>query len=191
MLVDSEPLANRVLGERLATLGLHLTLEETMRRFVGRTHEGCLALAREMLGRELPPDFGEKWDAALFEAFRRELKAIDGVAELVRGLEIPYCVASNSSPARMRVSLGAAGLLPLCEGRLFSADAVARPKPAPDLFLHAAREMGAAPARCAVIEDTPTGVRAALAAGMAVFAYKLDAPGARRFDAMRDLPGML
>jgi beta-phosphoglucomutase-like phosphatase (HAD superfamily) len=100
----------------------------------------------------------------------------------------------------MRLALRAAGLLPLVEGRLFTASEVARPKPAPDLFLHAARKMGATPARTAVIEDTVTGVTAGVAAGMPVFAYagaghaeidSLRAAGARVFSAMRELPGLL
>lgn len=171
VLVDSEPIANRVLVEQLTAIGLSLSYDEVMRRFVGRTRAGCLALAAELLGRELPPTFAETWDAALFAAFRAELKAIAGVRELIERLEPPYCVASNSSPERMGVSLIASGLYRFFEGRLFSASHVANPKPAPDLFLHAAASMGAVPNRCAVIEDTPTGVRAAVAAGMTVFGY--------------------
>ena len=200
VLVDSEPIANRVLAERLGTVGLRYSVEETMDRFVGRTREGCLELARELLGRELPPGFGEAWDSALFEALGREVKAVPGVAKLLRELDIPYCVASNSTVERMRLSLKAAGLLQFFEGRMFSAARVARPKPAPDVFLHAAQTLKAATERCAVIEDTSTGVQAALAAGMAVFAYvpgmpqtagKLRAQGAIPFGAMGHLPELL
>jgi HAD superfamily hydrolase (TIGR01509 family) len=194
--VDSEPIANRVLAERLDAAGLRMSGEEVMRRFIGRTRAGCLELGAQLLGRALPEDFASAWDAVLFDAFRRELRAIEGVAELLDRLRLPYCVASNSSPERMRVSLTAAGLLPLFEGRMFSATAVARAKPAPDLFLHAAQTLGAAPSRCVVIEDTPTGARAGVAAGMTVFGYAgaahasaeaLRAEGATPFTAMRDL----
>ncbi len=200
VLIDSEPLANRVLGDQLAAIGISLPLEEVMRRFVGRTRAGCLGLAAELLGRALPGGFAEDWDAALFAAFDRELKPIEGVAELLRSLALPYCVASNSSPERMRVSLRAAGLLPFFEGRMFSAADVANPKPAPDLFLHAAKSLGFAPSRCAVIEDTPTGARAGVAAGMAVFGYvgsahsnpaDLKKEGASVFDSMKDLAALL
>ncbi len=200
VLVDSEPLANRVLAERLETIGVSLPLAEVMRRFVGRTRAGCLDLAAELSGRELPRGFAADWDAALFAAFERELQAIEGVAEVLRGLALPFCVASNSSPERMRVSLRAPGLLPFFEGRMFSATQVPNPKPAPDLFLHAAKTLGFAPSHCAVIEDTPTGARAGVAAGMTVFGYAggahtdaaaLRKEGARVFADMKDLPALL
>ncbi len=200
VLIDSEPIANQVLADQLATIGISLPLDEVMRKFIGRTRAGCLGLAAELLGRDLPKRFAEDWDAALFAAFDRELKPIEGVADLLRGLALPYCVASNSSPERMRVSLKAAGLLPFFASRMFSAADVAAPKPAPDLFLHAAKALGATPARCAVIEDTPTGVRAGVAAGMTVFGYAgggrsdsaaLRKEGARVFGHMKDLTALL
>jgi HAD superfamily hydrolase (TIGR01509 family) len=174
--------------------------EEVMRRFVGRTRQGCLELAEELLGRKLSDDFGRAWDEALFAAMRSEVKAVEGIAEVLRDLRVPYCVASNGTPVRMRLALEAAGLLPLFEGRMFTAAEVARPKPAPDLFLHAARTLGAAPSRCAVIEDTPTGVTAGVAAGMTVYGYAASIPetaetlkrgGAIPFHRMADLKALL
>lgn len=200
VLIDSEPIANRVLAERLEAIGISLPLAEVMRRFVGRTRAGCLELANELSGRELPPGFAEDWDAALFAAFDRELKPIDGVVDLLRGLALPFCVASNSSPERMRASLRAARLSPFFPGRMFSAAEVAKPKPAPDLFQHAAKSLGAVPSRCVVIEDTPTGVRAAVAAGMTVFGYAsgahsdpaaLQMEGATVFGDMKELAALL
>ena len=122
------------------------------------------------------------------------------MAELLESLSVPYCVASNGTPQRMRMSLEAAGLMPLVEGRLFTASEVARPKPAPDLFLHAARAMGATAGESVVIEDTPTGVRAAVAAGMRVLAYaaaphaqhdELRGAGAELFHDMGQVPRLL
>jgi HAD superfamily hydrolase (TIGR01509 family) len=200
VLIDSEPIANRVLAERLQAIGLAMSTDEVMREFVGRTRDGCLELAARKLGRPLPADFAARWDEALFAALAAEVKAVDGVAELLQRLRVPWCVASNGTPHRMRMSLEAAGLLPLVEGRLFTAAEVARPKPAPDLFLHAAAKMGAQPARCAVIEDTPTGVRAGIAAGMRVLAYAaaphaqrdaLAREGARLFHDMSQVPALL
>lgn len=171
-----------------------------MRTFVGRTREGCLTLTAEILGRELPGDFAAAWDSALFAAFGNELRAIDGIPEVIGRIGLPFCVASNSTRQRMRVSLGAAGLLPLFEGRMFSSEDVAKPKPAPDLFLHAAQTLGVSARRCLVIEDTPTGVRAAVAAGMQVFGYAggshsdpaaLRAEGATVFSDMQSLTAML
>ncbi len=199
VLVDSEPIANRVLAEQLSVAGLSMSVPEVMARFVGKTRAGCLALATQLLGRALPDDFAQSWDAALFRALEREVRAIEGVSDVLDRLDIPYCVASNSTPTRVRVSLKAAGLLARFEDRIFSAAEVARPKPAPDLFLCAAQAMHAAPARTAVIEDTATGVQAGVAAGMTVFAYARDqadwpaliAHGAIPFDAMRSVASLL
>jgi len=171
VLVDSEPLANRVLHRLLESAGLRMTLEEVMRAYIGRTRQGCIDLTEEKLGRRVPASFVADWNALLFETFRRELQPVPGVVELLAQLSVPYCVASNSGSDRVLVALGATGLLERFEGRIFTADEVARPKPAPDLFLHAARTMGFEPARCTVVEDSATGVRAAVAAGMAVLGY--------------------
>ena len=200
VLVDSEPIANRVFAELLGLHGISLTTEEVTRRFVGNSRDTCIAMAGEMRGEPLPATFGQDWDSAFHVALEREVRPVAGIPEVLRSLRVPYCVASNGEPDHMRIGLTAAGLMPLVEGRLFSARQVAHPKPAPDLFLHAARAMGAVPARCAVIEDTPTGVRAGVAAGMRVFAYcggthtdraEVTALGATPFDDMRELPGLL
>jgi HAD superfamily hydrolase (TIGR01509 family) len=200
VLVDSEPLANRVLAERLAAAGLGMPLAEVMRTFVGKTREACITRAAELLGRPLPEGFAAEWDRVLYAALREELRAVEGVVDVLDGLRIPCCVASNSSRERLRLGLEATGLWPRFEGRAFSAEDVAHPKPAPDLFLHAARSMKVAPARCAVVEDTPTGVRAAVAAGMPVFAFAgaahadreaLGRSGGRVFERMSDLPALL
>lgn len=200
MLVDSEPIANRVFAEMLAAHGLPLTVEEVIRTFVGRSRDTCIAMAGEMRGSPLHDGFAAQWDAAYHEAILRDMRPVPGVVEVLRGLRVAYCVASNGEPEHMRASLAAAGLLSLVEGRLFSAAEVARPKPAPDLFLHAAEVMGVAPAECTVVEDTTTGVAAAVAAGMRVLAYAagihtdrsaVAALGATIFDDMRRLPALL
>jgi HAD superfamily hydrolase (TIGR01509 family) len=200
VLVDSEPIANRVFAEMLRAHGLPMTVDDVIDTFVGRSRDTCIAMAGEMRGCPLPEGFARDWDEALHEAMRREVKPVPGVPELLRSLDVPFCVASNGEPSHMEVSLAVTGLMPLVEGRLFSAVEVPRPKPAPDLFLHAARAMGAAPAECAVVEDTPTGVRAGIEAGMRVFAYaggrhtdraEVARLGATVFDDMRRLKGLL
>jgi HAD superfamily hydrolase (TIGR01509 family) len=200
VLIDSEPIANRVLRDGLERAGLPMTLAEVMSTFVGNTRDGCIELAGRMLGRPLPADFGERWDRELFAALRAEVQPVEGIPGLLASMKTPYCVASNGNPDRMALSLEAAGLMPLVKGRLFTASEVASPKPAPDLFLHAARRMGADPSACAVVEDTPTGVKAAVAAGMKVFGYvgaphadaaALLALGATTFTSMRELPALL
>lgn len=200
VLVDTEPVSNAVLKHQLDAIGLEMPLEEVIRTFVGRSKGDCLAMIGERLGRALPPAFEARWDRAFDEALREETRPIEGILDVLRDFPLPYCVASNGEPDRMRVALEAAGLLPFVDGRLFTASEVARPKPAPDLFLHAARAMGASPAATVVVEDTVTGVTAGVAAGMRVFAYAgashadesaLRAAGAQVFSAMRELPGLL
>jgi HAD superfamily hydrolase (TIGR01509 family) len=201
VLVDSEPIANRVLVEQLQGIGVSIPESEVMRRFVGKTRGQCLALAAEILGRALPETFGTDWDAALFEALRNEVQPSAGVIDVLRQLTVPYCAASNGMPDRVRLTLASAGLMPYFEGKIFTSADVPNPKPAPDLFLHAAASMHAAPAHCVVIEDTPTGVRAARAAAMRVLGYiggsasdeaTLQREGAAAvFDDMSRLPALL
>ena len=200
VLIDSEPIANRIFAEQLAMEGMHMTPEEVWHAFVGNSRDRCIALAGEMRGKPLPEGFAERWDEALHVALDVEARPVEGISELLRSLPVPYCVASNGEPTHMRRGLTAAGLMPLVEGRLFSAAEVAHPKPAPDVYLHAARAMGVAPGACAVVEDTPTGTRAGLAAGMRVFGYvghplnqraELERLGAVIFTRMAQLPALL
>jgi len=200
VLIDSEPIANRVFRDQLAVAGLDLPLDKVMSTFVGNTKDGCIELAGRMLGRPLPPDFGDQWDRELFVALRAEVKPVEGIPDLLASMRIPYCVASNGNRDRMQLALEAAGLLRFVDGRIFTASQVARPKPAPDLFLHAAKTMGAEPRDCVVIEDTPTGTKAGVAAGMKVFGYAgaphsdaagLASHGATVFWAMHELPALL
>jgi HAD superfamily hydrolase (TIGR01509 family) len=200
VLVDSEPIANRVFAEQLGLHGFSFTAEDVMRKFIGNSRDSCIALAGEMRGQPLPATFAKEWDDALHLELARGVKPVEGIPELLRALPIPYCVASNGEPEHMRIALTAAGLMPLVQGRLFSAAMVPRPKPAPDVYLHAAATMGVPPAQCAVVEDTPTGARAGLAAGMRVFAYAggpqtdrgvMATLGATVFDDMRRLRELL
>lgn len=199
VLVDSEPIANRVFGRMLAEQGLVLTDAQMFELFVGRTTGDCLALAADRLGRPLPVDFEAEHDRRLFDALAAELAPVSGVAQVLDRLASPFCVASNGDPDKVRFSLGKVGLLPRFEGRLFSAAEVARGKPAPDLYLHAARRMGAAPETCVVVEDSPAGVAAGVAAGMTVLGFTASTPAARLREAgahrlfadMAELPVLL
>jgi HAD superfamily hydrolase (TIGR01509 family) len=198
VLVDSEPIANRILAAMLAELGLEIGYEETLRTFVGRSMAQCLRIIEGRLGRPVPGDFVERYDRRSFEAFERELCPVPGIAEALDRIRAPVCVASSGSHAKMRVTLALTGLWSRFEGRLFSATEVGRGKPDPALFVHAARRLGAAPDRTAVVEDGPVGARAGRAAGMDVFGYArrtpaalLAAEGARVFADMRELPALL
>jgi HAD superfamily hydrolase (TIGR01509 family) len=171
VLVDSEPIAMRVLLETLRDEGLLLDADTGYDRLLGRS----LGDIRDMLACDFGLTLGDAALAGmrqrLHAAFRAELRATPGVVEAVERLRTPFCVASSSQPERIRLSLEVTGLLQYFEGRIFSATMVARGKPAPDLFLHAAREMGFAPEACLVVEDSPAGIRAALDGGMQVVAF--------------------
>lgn len=171
VLVDSEPVSVAVLIDMLAHLGVEMSEEEAYQRFLGRSLASMTATLWEEYGVETDIDFLDHMRSALFERFRDELKAIEGVAETLDRLPGPRCVASSSQPERIRYSLGLTGLLEKFEPHVFSATMVTHGKPAPDLFLHAASQMGIAPQNCIVIEDSPAGIAAAKAAGMCVFAF--------------------
>ena len=196
VLVDSEPISSRVLAEALTAAGLPTSQPEARREYQGLLLADIAARAEARLGRPLPDDWGERFEADRAEAFRSELTPVPGAAEAVArvaGAGIGVCVASQGSVEKIRLTLGLTGLLDLfAAGALFSAYAVTRGKPHPDLVLHAAATMGADPARCVVVEDTPSGVIGAVAAGMRVFglaAVAEDEPALRsrgRRDVRRD-----
>lgn len=198
VLVDSEPISNRVLAAAVTDLGLPMTAGESMAIFMGRRWDDSLARIEERLGRPVPADFTESYRAARDRALAAELEAVPGVAEAIARIPAERCVASSGAIEKTRFTLGHTGLLHLFEGRIFSGDEVEHGKPAPDLFLHAAESLGAQPARCAVIEDTLVGIAAARAAGMTAFGYcghhdaePVAAAGAHPFAEMAALPGLL
>ena len=199
VLVDSELITNRVFAGMLNELGIPVTLEDMFERFVGRSMPQCLDLITKMLGRPVPPHFVEEYQTRSAAALRSELKAVPDIETVLAGIRVPYCVASSGTHEKMQTTLGLTGLLPQFRGKMYSVTEVAQSKPFPDVFLYAARRQGVAPADCAVIEDTPTGVRAGVAAGMTVFGYcamtpkqRLIAAGAHHtFERMRDLPGLI
>lgn len=171
VLIDSEIISAQMLLDELATLGVRIDLDYVARHFLGRSYPVVMAQIRAEFGLDLPAAFEDAYRARLLDAFRRDLKVMPGVARVLHRMAVPWCVATSSSPRRAEMSLQLAGLWQLVEGRLFTASEVARGKPAPDLFLHAAARMGADPARCLVIEDSLTGIRAGRAAGMAVWRF--------------------
>jgi HAD superfamily hydrolase (TIGR01509 family) len=167
VLVDSEPIANRVLAELLTECGHPTTYEESIGDYLG----GTLRLVREIvepeLDRPLPADFEARYHERLFARMRAELAAVAGVVAALDAVDhLP-----SGTHERIETALGTVGLLDRFAGRIFSAEDVARGKPYPDLFLYAAERMGAEPERCLVVEDSPHGVAAAKAARMTVIGY--------------------
>jgi HAD superfamily hydrolase (TIGR01509 family) len=178
VLVDSEGLSNGLLAEMLSAEGLELDVAASRRLFQGLLLAEVFATAASLLGRSLPADLPERFESERSVLFRRELRAVPGAVEAVarvRAAGAEVCVASQGKPEKIRLSLELTGMSDLFEpDALFSAYSVARGKPHPDLFLHAAASMGVAPDECVVVEDTPSGVAGAVAAGMRVLGYAAD-----------------
>jgi HAD superfamily hydrolase (TIGR01509 family) len=171
VLVDSEPLAMRVLIAAIAAQGIAITPDAAYRDFLGRSLASISASLLDSHGAPLGPAALASMRSDLYALYRGELRPSPGLPEILGQLAIPFCVASSSELERIRLSLDLTGLLPWFEPNIFSASMVENGKPAPDLFLHAARQMGVHPSRCLVIEDSPAGIVAARNAGMAVFGY--------------------
>ena len=199
VLVDSERLAVRIDVRVLGELGWILTEQEVIERFVGRSHEFMVAEIEAHLGRPLAADWEDPFQSLYRNAFAAELRPVDGIVEALDQITLRTCVASSGTHEKMRYTLGLTGLYDRFAGRIFSASEVPRGKPAPDLFLHAAKRMGVEPAACVVIEDSRYGVEAAHAAGMRALGYAgglttaehLRGPGTIVFNEMRELPRLL
>ncbi len=202
VLVDSETISNTVLARTLTGAGLPTTLDDALRDYKGRTLSDVGERAEQRLGRPLPADWLTRFRDARVVAFERDLRAVPGAADVVRAVRdagIAVCVATQGEPEKTELTLGLTGLRPLFGAEaLFSAELVPRGKPHPDLFLHACAVMGAQPEHCVVVEDSPLGVTAAVAAGMRVIGYaterndpELGDAGAEIVGSMKQIPALL
>lgn len=186
VLIDSEIISARMLVSELARLGVVIDLDYVAKHFLGRSYPTVMNQIRQEFGLDLPPEFEDAYRTRLLAAFEAELRIMPHVEDVLAALDLPYCVATSSSPRRAESSLRLVGLGSLTGARLFTSTMVARGKPAPDLFLHAMAAMGMTdPARCLVIEDSLNGVRAARAAGMQVWRFT---GGTHLFDRVLDEP---
>ncbi|MEO1539900.1 MAG: HAD-IA family hydrolase [Pseudomonadota bacterium] len=200
VLVDSEPITNRAISENLRGHGLDVTPEWCMENFVGGTIAGVGQQARA-LGADLPEDWVARMYEEIFDVLARGMPEIPGAGAAVSALQdagFATCVASNGPRRKMDITLTSVGMFGRFAGRIYSAHEVGIPKPAPGLFLHAARVHETAPSACIVIEDSPSGARAARSAGMRCLARRselpearLEAEGAVLFDRMSDLPDLI
>lgn len=203
VLVDTENLANRRLSAWLNDAGFATSFEYCRKHFSGRSMVSVQKEIEAATNVRLGEDFVERWNAGLPDLFAHGVEAIPHVREFIEDIRrsgIAYCVASSARVSKMHITLGQTGLLPLFEHAMFSSTMVGRGKPFPDLFLYAAKTLGAAPADCIVIEDSVAGTQAGIAAGMRVFSYHADpfsdpegltAAGGVLFDDMRDLAGLV
>ncbi|MEO6627578.1 MAG: HAD family hydrolase [Aquihabitans sp.] len=198
VLVDSERLAVRVEAKLITELGWPLTECEVLDRFVGRSDQYMRGEIEQTLGRPIP-HWQEDYETRLHAAFRSELVPVPGIVGALDLIDLPTCVASSGSHDKISLTLGLTGLLTRFQHRIFSTTEVPRGKPAPDLFLYAATESGAAPSRCVVVEDSRSGVEAARAAGMHALGYAggitpaswLEGPDTVIFHDMADLPRLV
>lgn len=204
VLVDSEKLSCQIEADYLQELSVPMSADDVARQFIGRSMKDMVSELRADYGAKIPADFPDQLTARTLQRFEQELQPIAHVRETILSLDAARCVASSSAPPRLATSLKKTGLADLFGDHVFSATMVARGKPAPDLFLHAAEKMGHAPQDCVVIEDSVSGVQAGIAAGMRVLGFTggghcqqghdevLKSAGAQRvFAQMRVLPALL
>ena len=207
VLVDSEPIASRILADVLTDFGFATSSREAIDRYTGISLKAVFAKIEAEWGRPLPADFVATLRRRDIAAFRAELQPMPGVLETLEALDrlnVAKCVASSGTPAKLRITLGVSNLSRCFEPHIFSAEMVESGKPAPDLFLYAAKRMGVRPEACVVIEDSVPGIKAAQAAGMRSFGFiggghvppghraALGKAGAALvFVQMTDLPGLL
>lgn len=203
VLVDSEPIANSTLAAAITRLGLPMSLARTRAAYVGLSMRQIMDNISGLIGQQIPDSWRQTLQEETYAAFRRSLRAVPGVQEVLAHIQtanIALCVASSGSLDKMELTLGLTGLRSYFGDHLFSSTMVARGKPHPDLFLYAAAQMGVSPDRAIVIEDSVPGVIGARAAGMRVMAYggdsesdleRLKAEGGALFTRMDDLPYLL
>ncbi len=204
VLVDSEVISSAAHAETLTLHGYPITADQVLERFLGVSDREARLIVEAELGRSLPDDFESQMKQAALQRYADDLGAIPYIKEAIAAIDLAKCVASSGTPEKIRHGLSCAGLYELLAPHIFSASQVKRGKPAPDLFLFAAEQMQAAPARCLVIEDSLAGVSGAVAAGMPVLGFhggshcrpghgdRLRAAGAVAiFDDMRLLPGLI
>ncbi len=172
VIIDSEIISAQMLIDELATHGVKLDLDYVSKHFLGRSYPVVLSQIRKDFGIELSDNFEVEYRARLMTAFQRDLKIMPGVRDVLEQLDVPYCLATSSSPARVRNSLEIVDLVGHFDGRITTSAEVAHGKPAPDLFLLAAEKHGTKAENCLVIEDSfAGGIEAGLAAGMRVWHF--------------------
>ena len=198
VLVDSEPISNRVLADLLTEIGLPTTLEQSLKLFLGKSWKDNFLIIQKRLGRSPPQKLYEIYTERMYQAFEAELKPISGIESSLDQISLKTCVASSGPHMKIRKTLEITGLLPRFENHIFSADDVEKGKPAPDLFLYACEKMGSKPYSSVVVEDALPGVRSAVSARMTVLAYtpygdvnNFKKHGAITFEDMIELPNIL
>lgn len=172
VLVDSEYLSATILIDVFSAIGVSIDLPFVYENFVGHSFSVVAAKHARMYGTDVPEDFEQHYRNQLLASFTGNLRAMPNVTQVLDSLNVPYCLASGSSPTRVDKSLEVAGLRDRFRDRIFTTSMVKKGKPAPDIFLYAANTMGVSPAECLVIEDSSTGIAAAKAAKMRIWQFR-------------------
>ena len=171
VLVDSEPIANKILVEMANELGANIDLDYALKNFKGASIQRCQEQIADLATERLPDNFLPDFRERSFESFRKNIQPVEGITEVLENLEIPFCVASSGPENKIRLNLELTGLLPHFEDKIFSCFTIRKWKPDPAVFLWAAETMGFEPEECIVIEDSISGVNAALNGGFDVFGF--------------------
>lgn len=179
VLVDSEPITTRVFNGLLAELGIHQTTQETMEKYLGRTMNACYQMIQQEYNMTIPEHYPQLFLQQCKTEFEKELQPVRGITTVLQTLPYSSCVASSGRYEKMNITLSLTGLIPYFAGRIFSAQDVERGKPAPDIFLYAAKRMNYQPHQCIVVEDSPLGAQAANAANMLCIGYAERTPAER------------
>lgn len=198
VLVDSETLSAKVYQEMALELGFDLDFETSVEHFAGTAMKENLQFIKENIEGTLPKDFEKEFRQRSYQVFKTDLKAVEGIHELIKKLRVPFCVASSGPVEKIRLNLGLVNLLDHFEGKIYSSYDIGSWKPEPGIFLHAAKKMGFAPEECVVIEDSASGIRAAVAGGFKVYAlanekkkWTFEQLGAIAFENMKELEKLL
>ena len=198
VLVDSEPVSIQVLVDIANEYGANIDLAYGMKHFKGSFFDACKRMISELVQKELPDSLESEYRERSFEAFKKDMKPVEGVKNVLENINRPFCVASSGPEDKIELNLGLTGLLPFFENKIFSCYKIQKWKPDPAVFLWAAETMGFKPEECVVIEDSISGVRAAKAGGFDVFGYvahdynnQLKDEATKTFDSMDKLLSMI
>lgn len=198
VLVDTEKIGNGIMLSMAAKYGFEMKLEDAYRDFNGRNLKECFLHIEKAIGKKLPDNFESDYREKSFEAFRTQVKPMEGIVSFLDKLKIPYCVASSGPVDKIRLNLEVAGLLDKFENKIFSSYQIKSWKPEPGIFLHAAKEMGFEVKDCIVIEDSKAGVIAGIQGGFKVYGFAngfnnedLEKEGAILFNSYEELKDIL
>jgi HAD superfamily hydrolase (TIGR01509 family) len=198
ILVDSEAISARVFHEMLLELGYNLDFETILNQITGTSMKENLSFFTKRIGHDLPPDFEQEFRKKSYEAFKTDLKPVEGVHDLLNKIKVPVGVASSGPVQKIKQNLTSANLFEKFENYVFSSYDIGSWKPEPDIYLHAAKQMGFTPNECAVIEDSLVGVKAAIKGGFTVYVLSnlklndtFESLGATVFSDMNELGNLL